>query len=547
MAALCRRSAGLPLALELLAAQLAVMSPADLLDELTAAPPGPDDELMSLIDRSYGLLQADEAAVLRRVAVLDGAVSLPLIRAVVSSQDLPPIRIVRILRELTDRGLLTVDRSGPRWRYRQDDDIQRFAAGRMSTDERELTFGRLADATRSLLPADAKVSPASFKDAISEVTGSVRALLAAAADGRVGRDRGLELAFRLHRYWAATDVSEGRFWLSRLLDDAPPSPWIGLAEFALGYLSYWNGDSEAALSNLDEAVHRLRGVHDDYAARALIYLGGIADDLDHGDEAVIYVKESVAIAERLGDPNLYVGAAMGVGAVLAERGDPLAAGYALDALESCRRNASAEQLASALPTAVMICWQVGALAPARELLAEGIRLHPDGRRIARVVLLSAAAGLALADGQPERAVEYGRAADEQATALGVERELPLIRCLLARALLEIGQPREAANRTLAAIEAAHALSYRHPLALCLETAVLVAAQADESDRAALLATAAALRRRGDRPVPRLLSDPSATPLSSSPIAPADAVGLASRLLTLITDAIDTVQHARGTV
>ena len=29
--------------------------------------------------------------------------------------------------------------------------------------------------------------------------------------------RALEIAFRLHRYWATTSISEGRFWLSRLL------------------------------------------------------------------------------------------------------------------------------------------------------------------------------------------------------------------------------------------------------------------------------------------------------------------------------------------
>ena len=38
-----------------------------------------------------------------------------------------PVRLVRILRELTARGLLSVDRSGPRWRYHQDDDLHRMA------------------------------------------------------------------------------------------------------------------------------------------------------------------------------------------------------------------------------------------------------------------------------------------------------------------------------------------------------------------------------------------------------------------------------------
>jgi predicted ATPase/DNA-binding SARP family transcriptional activator len=536
IAALCQRCAGLPLALELVAAQLTVMSPADLLDELVDTT---GDRLDAVLQYSYGLLQPAEAGVLRRYCVLGGAVSLPLIRAVVSDEDVPPIRVIRILRELTDRGLLNVDRSGPRWRYRQDDDIQRFAVAKMTDAEQRLTYRRLFSAVRALLPEDAKAPPGPFTPAITEITASVRSLLAAAVDGRVDRDLGLELAFRLHRFWAGTNVSEGIFWFSRLLDGAVPSEWTGLANFAYGYLSYWTGDSEGALPILDAAVRQLRGVHDDFAARALIYLGGIADDLDHGQQAVAYVRESVEIAERIGERNLYVGAAMGVGSVLGERGDPAAAEYALAALESCRLHAAPEQLASALPTAVMICWQVGALREAKELLAEGLLLHPDGRRIARVVLLSAATGICLAEDDIDRAIEYGQTADAEATAMGVERELPLIRCLLARALLRAGRTEDAANRVAAALQASKALTYQYPLALCLETTALIYPGAPE--RGVLLATAAELRRRGDRPIVPSLRDAGLS-TAAVPIPPEDAVAIASGLLGLATG---TAQHAKG--
>ncbi len=544
--ALCQRCAGLPLALELVAAQLTTMSPADLLDQLAGSTER--DQLTALLEHSYELLGSDEAAVLRRCAVLGGAVGLPLIRSVVSAQDLAPLRVIRLLRELTDRGLLTVDRSGPRWRYRQDDDIQGFVTSKLRDDEQRSAFGRLADAIGAILPDDAKAPPGPFVDAVTDIAPSLRSLLAAAVDGRVDRDRGLEIAFRLHRYWAATNVSEGRFWFERLLDGATESSWTGLANFAYGYLSYWTGDSQATLPILDEAVRQLRGEHDDYAARALIYLGGIADDLDRGADAVRYVTESVEIAERIGDPNLYVGAAMGVGAVLAERGDPAAVHYALRALESCRRHASAAQLAAAQPTAVMICWQVGALTEARALLAEGLRLHPDGKRIARVVLLSAATGIALAEGHVEQATEYGRIADQDATELGVERELPLVRCLLARSLLAAGRIEEAADRTLAAVAAARSLTYSHPLALCLETAALVAGDAAPSDRGALVATAAALRRRGDRPVPPSLTDRTVT--GGVALSPAAGAALAVALLQPLVGIepfIGRDQHAKGTV
>ncbi len=255
VADLCRRCDGLPLALELAAAQLTAMPVGDLLDQLAHLDVDRDDRLRALVHSSYDLLDADEAAVFRRIAVLDGPVGLPLVRAVVAGDDVPAVRVIRILRELAARGLVAVDRSGPRWRYQQDDDLHRFAAELLVAEGAERrTFDRLADALRALLPDDARVAPAPYADEVTAVLGSVRSLLAAGVDGRADRSRCLELAFRLHRYWAATGVAEGRFWLARLLAAGEPTPWTRYATYALGYLSYWAGDTDDALRDLQTAV-----------------------------------------------------------------------------------------------------------------------------------------------------------------------------------------------------------------------------------------------------------------------------------------------------
>ena len=126
VADLCERCGGLPLALELAAAQLCVMPVGDLLDQLSEGAVG-DDRLRSILAGGHAMLDADEAAVFRRFAVLDGAVGLPLIKQVAAGPDVAPARVIRVLRELAARGLLAVDSSGARWLYRQDDDIHRFA------------------------------------------------------------------------------------------------------------------------------------------------------------------------------------------------------------------------------------------------------------------------------------------------------------------------------------------------------------------------------------------------------------------------------------
>ncbi len=507
VAELCRRCGGLPLALELVAAQLAAMPVGDLLDHLPDALVEGDDLLRAVARSSYALLDEDEAAVFRRFAVLDGPVGLPLVREVVAGGPISPVRVIRILRELTARGLLAVDRSGARWRYQQDDDLHRFARELLAKHEGERpTFDRLADAVRASLPDDARATPAPFLDSVTDMLGSIRSLLGAAADRRADPDRCLELAFRLHRYWAATNVAEGRFWLARLLIDGPDSAWTPYATYALGYLSYWSGDTDDAVRELQAAVDMLAGTDDAYAARSLIYLAGLLDDMDRGLEAVEYVRRAIVAAEPFGT-DLQVAAAMGMGSVLAERSDPEAARHAAAAIELCRRGGSTEQLAAAMPTAAMVCWQVGALDEARAYVAEAMPLHTDGRRIARVVLLSAAAGVALADGDADAAVDFGTTADLEATELGVEREVPLIRSVLARALLARGDVAGAAVRTVAAFETARSMAFAHPLAICLETAGLVAraggAVAD-ADIAFLFAAADVVRRRGDRPAPPTL-------------------------------------------
>jgi len=512
---LANRAFGIPLALELLAAQLREISLDDLLDDMAEGEVG--DQLRTILDYGYSALTEDEASVFRRISVLDGPVALGLIRGLVASPRIPSTRVARLLGELTTRGLLSVDQSGARWRYEQHDDVRAYARELLlSSGEEPESFALLATALRGLLPDDARMPPAPFTATINEVLPSIRSLFGAALDGRASMADAQELAFRLHRYYAATSVSEGRFWLSRLLANADETSdrgaeateWTGLATFALGYLSYWAGDGEAALASLQTAVELLRGVEDSYASRALIFLGGIADDLDRGDEAVAFEKEAIEIATRIGENNVRVGATIGVGSLLAERGDPSAVDYAMAAIALCREIGTPEQLMITLPTAAMVSWQVGDYVAARAFAEEARPVLEDDPRISRVVLLTSMAGIALAEGDAEDAVRLAKSADAVGTELGVERELPLARCVLARAQLAKGDIEAAVAAAASALAAAATISLDYPLGLCLETAALVANAIGVSDAeiSVALQSAAVVRAAGSRPAPAGLSD-----------------------------------------
>jgi predicted ATPase len=532
---LASRANGIPLALELLAAQLREISLDDLIDDVVESEVG--DQLRTILDYGYSALTEDEASVFRRISVLDGAVALGLVRGLVTEATIPSTRVARLLGELTTRGLLSVDQSGARWRYEQHDDVRDYARELLSKSGEEAgTFVLLAAALRAMLPEDARLSPAPFTAAVTEVLPSIRSLFGAALDGRASRADAQELAFRLHRYYAATSVSEGRFWLSRLLATGESTPWTGLATFALGYLSYWAADGEAAFTSMKSAVDLLRGVEDGYVARGLIFLGGIADDLNRGGEAVEFVKEAIAISERLGEHNLRVGATVGVGSLLGERGDASAVGFARDAIALCRELGSPEQLLITLPTAAMISWQVGDYAAAREFAEEARPLLDDEPRIARMVLRTTMAGLALIEGDAADAVRLAVAADADGTELGVERELPLVRCVLAAARLANGDVDGAVDAAASALASTANIGIDYPLALCLETAALVAREigAPTPELASALQSATAIRDAGERPTAAGLAD--AISRLRAEVGPGDArsardaADLASRML-----------------
>ena len=327
-----------------------------------------------------------------------------------------------------------------------------------------------------MLPADPRAAPAPYLEPIGELLASVRLLLGAAIDGRLPRDRGLEMGFRLHRYWAATDVTEGRFWLSRLLAGQPRMTWTGRATYALGYLDYWSGDSELAVRELQTAVDLLNEAAepDEYAARALIYLGGLADDLDRGAEALSFVRRSISAAAPFGvDLQVARGDRDGLRAGRAGRpGGRRARGRRDRAVP--RRPA---RPSSWPPPCRPRRWSAGRSVtwPRRaRYIAEAQPLLGGTRRIARVVLQTAAAGVALAQGDAGAAIELGSSAAGDASALGIAREQPLPSAIVARAWLERGDLAAAAQHALAAVTAARSLAFAFPLAVGLETTALIA-------------------------------------------------------------------------
>ncbi|KRV48406.1 hypothetical protein AQ490_03890 [Wenjunlia vitaminophila] len=158
VAEICRRLDGLPLAIELAAARLRLLTPRQIADRLddrfrlltvgsrTALPR--QQTLRAVVDWSWELLTPAERTLLRRLSVFAGGWTLGGAEAVCAGGEIPRDRVLHLLGALVDRSLLVAEQ--PREvtedgvRYRMLETISEYASDRAAEhpDERAATVRR---------------------------------------------------------------------------------------------------------------------------------------------------------------------------------------------------------------------------------------------------------------------------------------------------------------------------------------------------------------------------------------------------------------------
>lgn len=160
IAELCRRLDGLPLALELAATRIRGLSVTGLLERLSErlnilrrpghAAPRRQQTLRGMIDWSWSLLEVTEQAVLRRLAVHPGTLSLEAAEAICADHHESPDamavkreQVVDLLLGLIDRSLVTTVSTSTGVRYGLLESIATYANEKLDRDgERDITAER---------------------------------------------------------------------------------------------------------------------------------------------------------------------------------------------------------------------------------------------------------------------------------------------------------------------------------------------------------------------------------------------------------------------
>lgn len=319
MAAICHRLAGHPLALELVAARVRVLSveqiatrldnALELLSGSTGRTLARHQTLWATLDWSYQLLSESEQRLFRRLAVFVGGFSLGTAEEVVVAEDLRQPEVLDLLTGLVDKSLVLVQQGDREARYRLLEPVRQYAWQRLS-EAGELDLLRSRHLAWSLRLVEQAVpqlrgpgQPAVLERLAAEHD-NFRAALAWSQSPAGDRARGLRLSAALAWFWEIRGhMAEGRQWLSRTLAGAPGPPDARMRTLCgAGWLADRQHDWAAARGHLEQGLMIARDLNDRWAtAWALYLLGRVAHHEGDAAHASSLGKESLRVARAIGD------------------------------------------------------------------------------------------------------------------------------------------------------------------------------------------------------------------------------------------------------
>ncbi|HJQ94491.1 MAG TPA: tetratricopeptide repeat protein [Acidimicrobiia bacterium] len=329
---ICRRLDGIPLAIELAAAQLASFTPQQIASHLDqrfrllgrgrrGGLPR-QATLQATFDWSYALLTEAERSMFMRLSVFRGDFSLEAVQRIVAGDGLDAMDIFELLPRLIDKSLVVAERADNQMRYRLLETLRQYSADRWEpTGDRRAYEARHADYFLQVAEEEAANLGQGAKHEQSMATLAAeqdnfrQALRWALDSGEV--ETGLRLAGSLYRFWLYRERNpEGAWWLEAFLSRDVPVPDAVRAKalLALGTFSgSAMGGGPAGIAALREAGDLYRQLPANYRrdhAASLNNLAQLLANAGENAEAEARLEEALSMSRELG---VLWGVAMQVG------------------------------------------------------------------------------------------------------------------------------------------------------------------------------------------------------------------------------------------
>jgi predicted ATPase/DNA-binding winged helix-turn-helix (wHTH) protein len=344
IASVCRRLDGIPLAIELAAARVAVLSPeqieARLHDRFRLLTGGARTSvarqrtLEATVDWSYQLLSDVERLLLNRLGVFPASWTLEAAERVCGGDRIDPSEVLDHLCRLVNKSLVVLERdSRGGTRYRLLETVRQYArhrllhtehAGQLHKRHFEFFFSQFRDSFMVLrrehqLPRLLK---------LREEQENIRLALEWAIASPDLAEEAIEFAGALFWFWTKRGLfEEGKLWLSRALQLQASRRLRARALMGLAHMHYFQGRFDETAACTAEALSLSRdendgsivcfalffqslvafeyGQHDAAAARALEARAVATDELQHGGPLLVLANIALSRGDFESAQQLY--------------------------------------------------------------------------------------------------------------------------------------------------------------------------------------------------------------------------------------------------
>jgi len=342
---ICRRVDGIPLAIELAAAQVGPLTVRQIAQRLDGSlsllrrgtrTNARQETLRGTLDWSHNLLTDTERILFRRLAVFAGSFDLDAVTGTVVDDDPGEGDTVDSLTALVEKSLIEVDTRADPVRYRLLEPIRQYAAEHLAAAGETEPFQRrhatyYMDLVETAEPRIRSGERRPWMDRLADAEDNIRVALSWSRRAPTLEDReiGLRLVGTLAWYWVFRgQVGEGLEWTEAALASARDAGARarGRALFGACELAWLAGQATRARAYAEESEKLLRTAGD---KRSLGYLLQSLPMTIGNPRSVDAVAESMRLFEEVGDA---WGAAMTLAApdlfALVGSGDPTGEGRA---------------------------------------------------------------------------------------------------------------------------------------------------------------------------------------------------------------------------
>jgi predicted ATPase/DNA-binding CsgD family transcriptional regulator len=322
VASICARLDGLPLAIELAAAQVGVLTPAVIMARLDArAPmigavhrdlPARHQTLEATVAWSYELLEPTEQAVFRRCGLFSGGFTTEAAERVCGDLGAGAVagETLAVLAQLVAKSLIRIaDDASAEPRFWLLETIRTYAIDQLeAADElaevRQRHAAYFVDFAEQVQPSLHGPAMAATLDRLARDYGNFRATFQWSTETDE-LESGLRLAVALYRFWVVRGhLSEARGWLQSALprSQTVPPPTRAAALNAAGVLAALQHDHEQAAAFFRESL-ALWGTLGETSRQGGVYLnlGLIAHIIGHTEEAQGQLEQALELFVAIGD------------------------------------------------------------------------------------------------------------------------------------------------------------------------------------------------------------------------------------------------------